>query len=462
MYKKPIIFIFLIAGILRIALSFVNFQANDNHFAVIKIIENENRLPTRDDGSECFQPKLYHLFVAAIFKACPFKNQRFQIRLAQFINCLMGMMTIYIVFLFLNSQPLTNKVRLICFSFVALNPKLIGINGQATNDSFVIFFATATIYFSYLFFTINSLKYFLYMTIFSIFAALSKGNGLVLFPAIFLIFSLKILKNTISTSEFKKNLLVCQLIFSFAYLIVVPLLGQYWHNYFRYDNPFVIGIDKSPALRSFKDGYVSRPGVTSIANSYFTFRFFDLIKHPTITNDPKVYPLHRTSLWSQLYGRTHFVFFDMWPPSWQTENPIILNIGRTIFVLALLPTLFLVFGVIKEVILWISAIAKCKFDFIQNSNDWIFGIYLFGYLSFIILHTFRYRDFSNMKAIYVFPALLSVIFLFSREIDRIYKVSRRLKIFLNSLFGLLLFFYFLSSAALIYKLLKYFSAGFLI
>ena len=57
--------------------------------------------------------------------------------------------------------------------------------------------------------------------------------------------------------------------------------------------------------------------------------------------DASGYPLHQTSLWSQLYGRLHFVHFDRWPqgcewlrartalegpgmPAWFTGNVIAL------------------------------------------------------------------------------------------------------------------------------------------
>src|SRR2546422_4368236 len=41
----------------------------------------------------------------------------------------------------------------------------------------------------------------------------------------------------------------------------------------------------------------------------FRSRLVDLLEHPVISNDVEGYPLHRTSLWSQLYGRAHFVHF---------------------------------------------------------------------------------------------------------------------------------------------------------
>src|SRR3989442_15182227 len=56
---------------------------------------------------------------------------------------------------------------------------------------------------------------------------------------------------------------------------------------------------------------------------------------------------HRTSLWSQLYGRAHFSHFAQHPPSWRNTSPLVVTVGRLIFVLALLPTAFLLAGVMR-------------------------------------------------------------------------------------------------------------------
>lgn len=431
----------------------VNEEANDNHFEVIRIIKDEARFPTKDDCQACFHPKLYHTLVAVILKFFPYKSYAFQIRMAQIVNCVAGILTIYIVYLFLINKPLDDKLRLICFSMVALNPKLIGINAQATNDSFVILFSTLTLYFLYLFFVEKRMRDFFCMTIFAILGAISKPNGLFLFPGTLLVFLFKIIKRKVFSLSFNKSYLLHLLIFSIAFLVIVPFLGQYLYDYYKYGSPFIINMAKAPLPNFLKETYVYRPGITSIVNSYFTFRFFDLIKHPTITNDKDNYPLHRTSLWSQLYGRANFVHFDFWPPSWQTENKIVLSIGRAIFLFALLPTLFLLLGIIKEIVSLFIFVAKRKFDFILNTNDWIFDIFFYISVLGIIIYTMQYRDFGCMKAIFIFPALLPFLNLFSLGCSYIYNMCGRKVIFLLDLvFCILFILYFLDTVSLIHQL----------
>lgn len=444
--------IFIIAVILRIALSVVNDSANDDHISVIKIIQNEKRLPTKNEAWEGFQPKLYHVVAAAVFNIVSLKEQKYQIRLAQFLNCIAGIITICIVWLFLNNLQVTDRVKFISFSLVALNPKLIGINAQATNDSFVIMFSTATLYLIYCFFKQKKSKYFIGLTICSIFAGLSKGNGLVLFFGILLVFILKL----IAEKKFllhSNNYLPQIAIFSFIYLLIVPVCGQYYYNYREFGSPFTINLNKEPFPHFFQKTYHSRPGVTSIASSYFTFRIIDMVKHPTITNDNLNYPLYSTSLWSQLYGSTHFIFFDLWPLRWQTNNTKILNIGRATLIVALIPTFILLLEIFKVICRRTINIVRADFKFVAEENDWIFDIFLFGYILFILSYTLTYRDSGTMKAIFIFPALLSVIHLFSKGFDRICKQYAKSILVLDLFFGILFILYLLNISFLIFHLL---------
>ncbi len=457
-YKILIIVVFLVAITLRIFLSIVNCRANDDHLSVIEIIKNEKRLPTKYDGGESYQPKLYHLTAATIWVILPFEDKRAQIVLAQLLNSIAGLITIFIVWLFLNNTDLANKVKLICLSIVALNPKLIGINAQVTNDSFVIMFSTAAIYYTYRFLVSEKPKYFYALTISTIFAGLSKGNGLIIFLSILLIFIFKLIKSKNISLNLKGGYFTYALIFCLIYFAVVPVFGQYYYNYRQFGSPFIINQSTDPFPHVFKNTYHKRPGVTSIVNSYFTYRFLDLIRNPMIKNDIKNYPLHRTSLWSQLYGRTHFVFFDNWPDSWQTNDTTILNLGRIILVIALIPTFILLLGAAKEATKLFRNIVRGDFSFIVNANDWIFDIFLAGYILFIISYTLNYRDFSSMKAIFVFPALLPFVYLFSKGMDWIYNKFRKLTVFFDLNFCLLFFLYSSSMVFLIRQLLKEFIA----
>jgi hypothetical protein len=261
------------------------------------------------------------------------------------------------------------------------------------------------------------------MVISAVLAGLSKGNGLVLFPAILAIFLYSILLKVKNAEVSRTNQLLLITIFFFLYLLFVPYFGQYYEKYVKFGDPFIINQEKNPKPHFIKRTYVNRPGVTSIFDSYLTFRIFSLLKTPSIPLDNDKYPLHRTSLWSQLYGRAHFVHFDMWPPGWQTSSRLVQSIGRCIFILALIPSLFMVVGAIKTIIsvirdAYIKFIHKNKFKF---NVKWMYIIVIISYMLFIIAYSFQYRDFSSMKVIFIFPGILAFLYILIDGMDFIYQ-----------------------------------------
>jgi hypothetical protein len=454
-YKKATLTVFAIAIILRIGLCIANDDWNDYHFGVIKIILNEERIPTIEDGGQCYHPKLYYITAAALLKILHINKEPIQIMSGQFVNGIAGIFTIYIVWLFLKERVLTDKIKFICFSLIALNPGLAGINSQITNDSFVILFVTAGIYFAYRFFNAPKPYNFIWLVIFSMLAALAKASGIILFFGLLIIFGLYVIFGSAISSTSRKTYLLYLILLILSYGIVVPYFGEYAQKYRKKGTPFAINSVPNPLPRFFKKEPYERPGVTSIADSYLTFRFFELLQFPKITNDVNVYPRHRTSLWSQLYGRTNFIYYDNWPVAWQTNNTILFDAGRIIFVLALLPSSLFIMALLKRIYLWFKTVFLLKWTIIAENNDWLFDVFLIGYISSIILFTMKYRDFCSMKAIYIFPALLPATVFLSEGILYIYKLREK-KLFLismlDSIFYSLMFLYSFTIASLIWKL----------
>jgi len=449
--------IFIVAVILRILLAFVNREANDNHFEIIQIMLNENKIPILTDCWECYQPKFYHFFCANIFKFFSIDFINSQIITAQLINTFAGILTIYIIFIFLNKMKINEKIRLIGFSLIALNPKLIGINAQVTNDSFVILFSTLTIYFFYIFLIDIKKKFFILMLIFTIFAVISKGTSLVLYPIICLILLIKLFQNW-KTSKIRNAFLVFFIIFNLFFLLTAPYFGQYLSKYYRYGSPFTINVKPSPFPNIFKETLLpnvvpTRPGVTSIVHSYFTFRFVDLIQHPYILHPD--YTPKRTSLWTQIYARANSVHFDLWPPSWRPRYYFILQIVRIIFILALIPALLLIYGFFINIKRILKLLFYKKSDIFYQKNDWIFVLFFIGFIFFIIKATLAYRDFCTMKAIYIYPGLICFIKIFIDGTNKFYLSLLNYSIiekFFNIIFISLISFYFLEILTLIIQL----------
>lgn len=407
-FRRWLAVIAILAIGLRIGLALVNTSANDNHLRLIEIIFNEGRLPTTSDDSEGFQPKLFYVTAAAVLRVLPIDRPEIQLRVIQMINVIAGILTLLIVFHFLRRGRFSPRVTLMVFALAALNPKFIGINAQATNDSFVILFSALAMNAAVIFFRHHRSLDLMWLCLFSIFAAISKGNGLVLVPLVVLAFAVDLMlfrggERDVTTSR----IVACLAVFILSFLTVVPIAGQYVQRYRDHGTPFVINISPSPLPALVTKTEEKRPGVRSVLDAFGTFRLFDLLRSPVITTQrPESYPEHRTSLWTQLYGRAHFVHFDQWPPAWKNQHPGIFALGRTIFVLALVPTALCIMGFFLTGSSMVQSIRERR---VEALDQWIVVVGALGWIAFVMLYSLRYRDFSVMKFIFILPAIASAV-----------------------------------------------------
>jgi hypothetical protein len=121
------------------------------------------------------------------------------------------------------------------------------------------------------------------------------------------------------------------------------------------------------------------------------------------------------------------VHFDNWPYTWQPVDASNYPLSRAIYILALIPTLLMLFGAILEFGSIIKALIKRDNAISAKSDHGLFIITFAGYVAFVALYALLYRDFSYMKAIFVYPAILGFPVFFIRGvrfvIDRIKKPS---------------------------------------
>ena len=83
----------LVLGVLlRLLLALVNEEGNDPHLPVISTIAFEHRFPAKDEAWEAFQPKLYHLTVAAVWQLVPTRSTPGLTRVAQLVSCVGGVL----------------------------------------------------------------------------------------------------------------------------------------------------------------------------------------------------------------------------------------------------------------------------------------------------------------------------------------------------------------------------------
>jgi hypothetical protein len=252
------------------------------------------------------------------------------------------------------------------------------------------------------------LKDFLLMVAFSVLAGATKTSALVLITGVMVVWIIKLATDGVFRRPFSRWHIPALLIYVMISLTSTLFLGEYYSNNRKYDKPVVYNTPTGDIPHLYKKSDFRRPGVQSIVEGYFTFRLFDMLKTPVVSNEDLVYPKHRTSVWSQLYGRSHFIYFENWPPGkWQSNKPAMWWTGRVALVLALLPLTLLMIGFWKTFRVWPLWIWKRNNDFIKNGYEWILHAFMVGFMLFIILFTLYGRDYSFMKIIYLFPGLLA-------------------------------------------------------
>jgi hypothetical protein len=180
----------------------------------------------------------------------------------------------------------------------------------------------------------------------------------------------------------------------------------------EYGSPIVETITKQPLPHLTQQTVYANPGILSIQDGFLTFKFIELMRHPRIDTTPINYSPARTSFWTLLYGRAHSIHFDNWPPPWSTTGSTLFGLSRAIFIFALLPSVLLLIGSLVEAALVLKSILKKDRALAQSTSFGLFVLVFVGYLLFDASFAMVYRDYTTMKAIFIYPALLSFPVLF--------------------------------------------------
>jgi len=402
---------FLLCLAPRIVLTAINKTANDDHIKPIMLWMDNGVYPQAKDCWECFQPPVYYGAVKTIAQLTSASTEDELRILFQWMNFAFGFVCLLLIFVFQFNSDLPFKWNMSLALFWGLNPKLIAISIQATNDIPVIALG--------MLFTLMLLKWIenksklnfalLLLTVFL--AAIIKGNGLVLFfilAAVLFVFF--VIKQISFTTVSLKLILLLLLIPAIAFL------GGYYSKYKNHGNPFLTNLPAAPAPNFFTPDTAQgfRKGVTTVWDSFFSFRIKSLVEQPYTINDlSENYPQHRTSFFTQLYGQFSNASFERAPPSWSVKDETAMDFMRANYLVQLpLLLLFLIgiFVALKQVITS------------RSNEDLVHLSAFFIYLAFVAKYAYNIRDFGNMKLIFLFPALLSMMYFLQKGIAQLKSV----------------------------------------
>ena len=405
-----IIATFSLALILRISLAWVNQDANDNHHQAVQKMIETNSLTSYIDCAQCYHPKLFHITVAIFQETFNINEFKSQMRIGQFINVFMGFFFLMILWQFIKYQKWRPIIQILVFAIIAFNPKLVAINAQYTNDTFVFTFSALAILGAYRLLHKFSKGTIGFIVLGCIGASLSKGSGIPI------TLSLLVFLTILYFIRQEKLVLKTVVLTLISFLLIVPYFGNYISNF--NDSEQVLGLngEKSPAPHFSKKTYVDRPGVISIIHSYGTFPIIDLIKHPYINNDPP-YAKNRTSVWAQVYGRSFSVRFDQWPLSWMDTSKKTIITTRILLLLGIIPTILFLLGAVESIYHLCSGFVKRKMSS-KWLDDLLMLLILASMITMLLKLTFEHRDFCTMKAIYIWPGLISIAYFMGVAFNR--------------------------------------------
>lgn len=389
--------ILLLAIALRAALALVNTEANDNHLAVITIIADEGRIPALPDAFQAYHAKLYHLSVALLWKLSPTDSPYVLIRIAQFFNTFLGVLTLLAVRRWLAEMSVSEPVRTLVFALVALNPALIAIHSQATNDTLVIWLSTLALIAAGRYLAQPSRGALLPVLWPLLAAPLAKANGFLAAFSIVGALGLAALWGRVGNRGRTIGLALALLLATAGAAFTLGPYGRHWRVY---GDPFILNMPRNPVPDFWEKSEYRRPGARSIAEALGTFYFTDLMRRPQIAR-PAEWPdaeveLHRTSLWTQLFARTHFAHYHNYPDTWRTSGAGIEWLGRALYVLGLPWSLLLAAGMLWQG--WRAAWVRSPIAAPAMIAAWM-------QVAFVMQFCLIYRDLASMKAIYVMPGL---------------------------------------------------------
>jgi hypothetical protein len=413
--ELPFWWIIGFAFALRAVLALNNMEAFDHHMDVVRAIADRHVWPGRDDFWEGFQPKLWHTVVAFIIEPLPTRNIKDFTRIGQLVNAFAGLGTLLFVRRFLADLRYSRETRLVALALLAFNPMLIGVDAMATNDSFAILFSTWTLYFGYRWFSQASMRDFWWMTAGAVLAVASKANALVTVIAVVCGFALAVL-----LPEWRRRRTAWTLAAFVSMVLLAGIcLAPYYGHYRQYGSPFITNMAPEPVhaqfLRYAPSKYPEWEGVRSGVSWFFTFRFVDLVSLPQLRGEFRMF---RTSLPTLLYGRWNYVHMGA-PVLWENYSTPVVWLGRALVILGLLPAGYFLRGLVQGS--WKLLTQLWRRERVGHPEEparWFLLLGALGYLAFIALYTYKFRNYTCAKAIYIFPGMLAFYYLLAEAYEQ--------------------------------------------
>lgn len=406
--QKWFMFIFAICLLPRIVLVLVNKECNDDHMTPIMLWQESGSYPQTGDCWECFQPPLFYAVIKAIAEPFSINTWEGLYKLIQWFNLFISAGILWLILLLLQSLKLSNLLWIASSLFWGLNPELISIGALATNDTVLIFFGFLVTWLMIKQWRNLSLKYELSLVILISLLAITKGNALVFATALFALFGLQLIRD----KKLNIKLIARRILMGICMFVFIGHFGKFFEKHDKLGYAFTINQLKQNPPNLFEEDtiYDGRKGVTTIANSFFRMHIISLLHTPYNLNGSIEYPLHRTSFWGQLFGQFSNYTFERYPASWVSQNNDNFNFSRINYLIHLPLFALMLWGIANA--LWRQLNTPLNIEIIHL-------VLVLAFTFFVMRYSYIYRDFSNMKVIFIYPSLFSIITLFTKTLKKI-------------------------------------------
>lgn len=370
--KHLITLIVLSGAFMRVFLGIYSPPTNsfDDHLEPISHYINNNERPLPNTCWECYQPPLYYVLSAAVFKStfAITKSYFYSWKFVQFINIIFSILNLIIISKILNQIKFKNKLLIpLVISIIAFLPKDIYSSVMITNDYILVFLTSLSIYYFLKYLNIQSTSNLLRILLVVFLGAISKQHGLILsLIPLYIIYK--------SFFKEKTNIIIL--------LPLITLLLMCSDEIWKYGKT---GIWLVSNQDFFKYASSQLPG--NIFNvSFYNIQFIELIKNPFLSQTTL------SSFWTEVFARTWFDY------EWRFLTPGTSNVNIVSTILYSIGTLITFTPIFIALKYW-RKIIKIK-------NEYRILILIGLLFLFVpIFQTFRFPYYSSMKSQFILPAI---------------------------------------------------------
>ena len=391
----------LIAGIVLRVVTYCFLEPSnlDQHFAVIQFIVDHGRLPATADMGEGQQPPLYYLLGAVVWKLSGSE------KVVQLLSLAFSIATLVVLYWLITKTPLleSSVARHYSLLLACLLPQFVTFGLFLSNDSLAILVGCLIFAQAYRFIEFPGWRQLLLLAAVSGLALATKASFLPFLPVLsVLVFSITYRH----TRLWRRSFLAV-----FTFIVVVSALGSYKYidNYVRYRNPMANVLDPRFHFAFVPEQAAGYRGIRSLLD----VNILRLLASPSLSaSTQQAYPLlFYATFWYPHIPESSFGGSHRKPLSY---------LGSVIYILGLFPSFLIFVGMFW----YLKHLPDLRSAFVLYGEAdrllimrYVAVLVLSALCLFLAAAVLRYHVWSMPVGRLLFPALFSILVVFSKGVE---------------------------------------------